>query len=351
MHRIMVVEDEIVLAMNLEELLMSMGYEVVGVAYSGEQAMEMALDLRPELILMDIVLPGELDGIAAAEKIMSEIDISVVFMTDFLNKGFLERAKRLEPSGYILKPFNDAQIEAAIEIALQRREMEKDLLESEKRLRQLSSHLMETQERERRRISLELHDDLGQALTILKLKLSGVDRKLPEDRPELREDCEELRQYVDQIIGKVRRLSHGLTPPNIEDLGLSAALSLLLEDLTKHVSIETKTEIGEVSHLFSLEAQINIYRIFQEALTNVVKHAQASLISIVVKEFKDTLTLAVEDDGNGFEVEKVKEGRSTKGGLGLTSMEERVRLLGGSMDIWSRKGKGTRLTFSVPIKE
>ncbi len=351
MHGIMVVKDEIVLAMNLEELLMSMGYEVVGVAYSGEQAMEMALDLRPELILMDIVLPGELDGIAAAEKIMSEIDISVVFMTDFLNKGFLERAKRLEPSGYILKPFNDAQIEAAIEIALQRREMEKDLLESEKRLRQLSSHLMETQERERRRISLELHDELGQALTVLKLKLSGVDRKLPEDRPELREDCEELRQYVDQIIGKVRRLSHGLTPSNIEDLGLSAALSLLLEDLTKHVSIETKTEIGEVNHLFSLEAQINIYRIFQEALTNVVKHAQASLISIVVKEFKDTLTLAVEDDGNGFEVKKGKKGKSTKRGLGLTAMEERVRLLGGSMDIWSRKGKGTRLTFSVPITE
>ncbi len=351
MHRIMVVEDEIVLAMNLEELLMSMGYEVVGVAYSGKQAMEMALDLRPELILMDIVLPGELDGIAAAEKIMSEIDISVVFMTDFLSKGFLERAKRLEPSGYILKPFNDAQIEAAIEIALQRREMEKDLLESEKRLRQLSSHLMETQERERRRISLELHDELGQALTVLKLKLSGVDRKLPEDRPELREDCEELRQYVDQIIGKVRLLSHSLIPPNIEDLGLSSALKCLTEDFADHLGIETKIDMEEVNHLLSLEAQINIYRIFQEALTNVVKHAQSSLISIAAKEFKDTLTFSVEDDGKGFEVEKVKEGKSNKLGLGLTAMEERVRLLGGSMNIESRKGKGTKVIFSVPIME
>ncbi|MBL7212887.1 MAG: response regulator [Desulfobacteraceae bacterium] len=351
MHRIMIVEDEVVSAVNLEELLVSMGYEVVGKAFSGEQAMEMAPGLRPELILMDIVLPGEVDGIAASEEIVSEIDVPVIFMTGFSNRGFFERSKRIEPSGYILKPFKNDQIKATIEIAFQKKELEKALLESEKKLRQLSSHLIKTQERERRRISLELHDELGQALMVLKLKLGGLERKLPQDRSELREDCEELRQYVDQIIGKVRLLSHSLIPPNIEDLGLSSALTRLTEDIADHLGIESKIDMEEVNHLLSLEAQINIYRIFQEALTNVVKHAQSSLISIVAKEFKDTLTFSVEDDGKGFEIEKAKEGKPIKIGLGLTAMEERVRLLGGSMNIETKKGKGTKVTFSVPIME
>jgi signal transduction histidine kinase len=350
MGKIMVVEDEVVPATELEALLISMGHEVVGVASSGKQAIEMALNLRPDLILMDIVLPGELDGIMAAEKIMSDKDIPVVFVTGFSNKGLLERAKRLKPSGYILKPFQAAQIDAAVDIALHKKGVEGALLESEEKLRQLSSHLMESQERERRRISLELHDELGQALTVLKLKLGAMDRKLPEDHLELKEYLEDLRQYVDQIIGSVRRLSHDLTPSIVEDLGLSAALGRLSEDLTEHIDIETKIDVAEVDHLFSLEERINIYRIFQEALTNVAKHAQASSVAILVKELKDTLTLAVEDDGKGFEVEEIKGRNLSQRGLGLTAMEERVKLLGGKMEIWSKKGKGTRLIFSVPVR-
>lgn len=351
MRRIMVVEDEIVIAAELDELLVSLGHEVVGVASAGEQAIEMAQELRPELILMDIVLPGELDGIGAAEKIMADINIPVIFMTGFSDREFMDRARRLKPFGYVLKPFQGTQIEAAIEIALQKKELEDALLESQGELRRLSSHLMETQERERKRISLELHDELGQALMVLKLKLSAIDRRIPKDQIELREDCRELRQYVDQIIDKVRGLSHGLTPPNIEDLGLSGALSQLLKELTKNMKIQTESEIGEMNHLFSLEEQTNIYRIFQEALTNIVKHAQARLISITVKRLKDTISLVVEDDGRGFEVEKVLEETSTERGLGLTAMEERIRLLRGNMDIRSRRGKGTRLTFSIPITE
>ncbi len=350
MNRIMIVEDEVVSAMNLQERLLSMGYEVVGVAFSGEQAIKMALDLLPEVILMDIVLSEELDGIETAEKIMSETDIPMVFMTGFLNKGFFERAKRLSPSGYILKPFKDAQIEGAVEIALQKRKLEKDLLESEKKLRQFSSHLMETLERERRRISLELHDELGQALMVLKLRLGRIENNLPDDEATLREDCEELGQYVDQIISNVRRLSHDLIPSNIEDLGLSSALAGLVRDFGEYLGVEIKTDIEEVNHLFPLEAQINLYRIFQEALTNIAKHAQASVVSIVVKESENNVTFWVKDDGKGFEIEKISVNKSIKRGLGLTTMEERVKLLGGSMDLWSEKNKGTRLTFLVPIK-
>ncbi len=350
MAKIMVVEDEIVPATELEGLLISMGHEVVGLASSGTQAVEMALNLRPDLILMDMVLPGEFDGITAAERIMSSNDIPVVFVTGFSNKGLLERAKLLEPSGYILKPFKAAQIDAAVEIALHKKGLEGVLLESKKRLRELSSHLMESQERERRRISRELHDELGQALTVLKLKLGAMARRLPEDHLELKEDCEGLRQYVDQIIGSVRRLSHDLTPSIVEDLGLSAALGRLAGDLTEHIDIEAKIDVGEVDHLFSLEERINIYRIFQEALTNVVKHAQASRVDILVKELKDTVTLSVEDDGKGFEVEEIKGKNLSQRGLGLTGMEERIKLLGGKMEIWSEKDKGTRLIFSVPVR-
>ena len=124
----MIVDDDVVIAMGLQELLSSKGYEVVGIVDSAVEAINRARDLQPDLILMDIKLPGELDGIDAAEKIMKEHDIPVIFVTGYSDEGVIERAKRLNPLGYITKPFNEEQVPAAIEIGVQNKKKEERIL-------------------------------------------------------------------------------------------------------------------------------------------------------------------------------------------------------------------------------
>jgi PAS domain S-box-containing protein len=135
MYKIMVVDDEAVVTTQLEESLTSMGYEVAESVYSGKEAVDSARRLRPDLILMDIVMPGGLDGIAAAQIIKEELDIPVIFLTAYADDNLINRAKNSEPFGYIVKPFQEKEIRAAIEIALYKKEMERRLCESEERYR------------------------------------------------------------------------------------------------------------------------------------------------------------------------------------------------------------------------
>jgi len=139
--RIMVVDDEAVIALRLQQRLTSMGFDVTAVAYSGEEAVETARDLRPDLILMDIMIPGKLDGIAAAKIVKAELDIPVVFLTAHSEDKIIERAKQAEPYGYILKPFQDRELKATVEIALYKKDMERQLKESKIQLRKAHDKL------------------------------------------------------------------------------------------------------------------------------------------------------------------------------------------------------------------
>ena len=140
MHKIMVVEDEAVIAIRLQERLTAMGYHVVGISYSGEEAMKQARRLRPDLVLMDIMIPGEMDGIAVAKWVKAELDIPVIFLTAFSEDKIIERAKQAKPYGYIVKPFQDRELKASVEIALYKKETEKALKEREENFRTLAEN-------------------------------------------------------------------------------------------------------------------------------------------------------------------------------------------------------------------
>jgi len=231
----------------------------------------------------------------------------------------------------------------------ERKQAEEALRESEKKLRFLSSRLLTAQEMERRRVSIELHDELGQALTLLKIRLRFIERNLQTDRTGIRQDCEGTLRYIDQVIENVRRLSRDLRPSILDDLGLSAALRWLIDDFTKHYNIKTSLYMDDINDLSSLEAQITIYRIFQESFTNIVKHAQATRVSVAIRKQDGSVSFLVEDNGKGFDVEQAVGRDSTEKGLGLAAMDERARMLGGFLDIWSQEGKGTRITFTIPM--
>ena len=127
MSKILVVDDEAIITMQLEERLHAMGYTVAGMAASGEDAIEKARRLSPDLILMDIVMPGALNGIEAAQVIIGELDIPVVFVTSYADDAIIEKAKQVRPYGYIVKPFNELEIKAAIEVALFRKAAEREM--------------------------------------------------------------------------------------------------------------------------------------------------------------------------------------------------------------------------------
>ena len=141
MPKILIVDDQAYVSTQLEERLTSMGYDVVGMASSGEASIEMAKSLHPDLVLMDIVLPGKFDGIAAAEIIREEQDIPVIFLTAYAEDQFIERAKHVEPFGYIVKPFQEGEIKASIEVALHKMEIERWLCESERKYRLLVGNI------------------------------------------------------------------------------------------------------------------------------------------------------------------------------------------------------------------
>lgn len=229
----------------------------------------------------------------------------------------------------------------------------KDMLlrESERKLRLLSSHLLTVQERERRRISMEIHDEVGQSLTVLKLQIRSIKNKLNDSQTDLKEDCVKILKYVDQTIENVRRFSRDFGSSILEDLGLSAALRWLAEDFEKHSNVNVSLDIAKIDNLFSRESQIIIYRIFQEAITNIDRHAHADHLSIVIMKKKKHVFFQIVDDGKGFDKKQIENTRSDVIGLGLTAMDERVRMLGGRLKIFSQSQKGTRITLNVPICE
>src|SRR5512137_1754333 len=133
MSKVLVVDDEAIITMQLEERLSAMGYTVAGMAASGEEAVDKARRLRPDIVLMDIVMPGRMNGIEAAKIIADELDIPVVFVTSYADDTIIEKAKNVRPYGYIVKPFNELEIKAAIEVALFRKGSEKQILKKGKK--------------------------------------------------------------------------------------------------------------------------------------------------------------------------------------------------------------------------
>ena len=233
----------------------------------------------------------------------------------------------------------------------EKKQAEKALKESEKQLHYLSSQLLTAQEMERKRISRELHDELGGALAVLKLRFNLIERNLRPDQTKPREECINTLQYVDQIIENVHRLTKDLSPHVLEDLGLTAALQWLISNFRKNYGIEVACVLVEVDHLFPENTQIIIYRMIQEALNNIGKHSGAKHVTIKVENHNGQVSFLVEDDGKGFDVLQVISKNPSEKGLGLATMEERARMLGGTVHLWSEEGKGTQIRFIIPLEK
>ncbi len=228
-------------------------------------------------------------------------------------------------------------------LAIDRARMTDALREREARIAELSAHLLSAQEEERKRISRELHDETGQALMVIRLYLGMLESAVAARTA--RGKIRETLDVVDRTIEGLRRTIGRLSPLVLQELGLIAAIRKEAKDLAKNTGVKARVAVSDNVGRLAPQTETAIYRVVQEALHNVAKHAQAKSVNIQMFRDNGTLHLVVEDDGVGMPQRPGTPGRS----FGLAGMRERIGMLAGKVRISSQKGHGTRLDVSVPV--
>jgi DNA-binding NarL/FixJ family response regulator len=380
--KLLVVEDDVHVATVLEARLQTFGYEVCPIVRSGRVAVRSAIEHRPDLVLMDILLEGSMNGIEAADLISRQMDVPIVFITCLSDRHMLEQAlKAKSVHGYILKPYDNAELRYTLQIALIKHRAHKEretLIEELTRnvsdrkqaeealqllnqtleqqvskrteaaehmagqLRRLTAELIETEERERRQFAQLLHDDLQQMLASAKMQVQAAAEKWPPE-PLLAN----AGHLLEQAIAQSRRLSHDLSPAVLHQSGLVAALSWLAGQMREQFDLKVDLEATDIV-LESSPATVFLFRATQELLFNVVKHAGVKIACVFLSIANGSLELKVTDPGRGFDAERLHRSVD-KAGLGLLTIRERAGYMGGGFSVESAPDKGSRFTLTIPI--
>lgn len=227
----------------------------------------------------------------------------------------------------------------------EREHVEGELRKSLEQLRALAARLQLVREEERTLIARELHDELGQVCTAIKMDLSSIGRKTTKRQAPLRAKIDLAMQLVDQMIFTVRRIASELRPRTLDDLGLTAALQWQAQEFETRTGIRCAIALPREPLNLDSERSTAIFRIFQESLTNVARHAGATLVGARLEQGGGQMTLVVRDNGRGFDTRETAERRS----LGLVGMQERALLLHGQLTIEGVPGTGTTVTLRIPL--
>ena len=459
---ILIVEDDPHLGAYLDLHLRHSGYRIAGVARNGPDALDLAEATQPDVIIMDILLPGPFDGIEAANRIRAQREVPILYLTAHADPALFERAKITDPAAYLLKPFNERELVLAIELAIQshgltqRREQTwltriGSLLETmtdglvvldrdwryvyvnrragemfnrvpellvgkriweefpdsvgqpvyqayqrvmaervatqiedhyepwdrwfenrifpsddgisiyfqeiterkraqaqialvNQRLQALSARLLRVQEEERRTLARELHDEIGQSLTALKITLQSLG--LRPETAALQPQIQAAVGIADTALAQARQMSLNLRPPQLDDLGLAAAVRWNLTRQAAAGGLNAHFSADDVPDALPEEIAIAGYRISQEALTNVLRHAHARAVWVRLRCAAGALHLEVQDDGAGFDPARAFAGASS---MGVLSMQERAQLAGGKLEIESTPGRGSLVRAVFPL--
>ncbi len=241
-----------------------------------------------------------------------------------------------------------AAIASLIIVAVYRRRIFN--LERARRMQEeFSRRLINAHESERRRIAAELHDSIGQSLAMIKNRVVQSAEDVTDEKT--RRQLDLITAQTTQTIGEVREISYNLRPYLLENLGLTKAVKSLLNKVAETGQINIQIKLDDVDDLFEPEAEMSIYRIIQENLTNILKHAAATEAQVLLKKSERNLTILISDDGKGFDLNEAQNKVNDKGGFGLLGISERVKMLGGTQEIESDIGGGTNVLIKIPLRE
>jgi len=220
---------------------------------------------------------------------------------------------------------------------------------AEAELRALPQRIIEAQEAERSRIAQELHDGINQLIASVKMRLRNVGSSLPDLKPAAREILHRCDKLLIQVLEENRRIAHNLRPAELDNLGLAAACSSFCNEVQSRTSLQFECRILSLTRRLPSAVELHLFRIVQEAINNITKHARAKSVKLRIRSQKNSVVLKIEDDGQGFDPKAPREGKKMRHGLGLTNIRERALSMNGICEITSLPGRGTTISVRVPL--
>lgn len=350
--RVLLLEDNAPHAELVEHFLRESGLQFSLVRVETREAfIEQLEQLAPDMILSDYALPA-FDGYAALAIAKERTpDIPFIFVTGTMGEEVAIETLKSGATDYVLKT-RLGRLGPAVQRALresserrERRLAEDKLRRSLDQLRALTSYLQYVREEERTRIAREVHDELGQALTGLKLDLSWLASRLPKVAPPLADKARTMIGHVDATIHTVRRIATDLRPGILDSLGLVAAIEWQANEFQNRTRIPCVVQTNVADPPWDPNVSTVFFRIFQETLTNIIRHAKATRVEVRLIEEAGRLVLVVQDNGRGISDEEIAGSRS----LGLLGMRERATLISGEITLRGKPGAGTTMTLRVPL--
>jgi signal transduction histidine kinase len=348
----------------------------IRIARSGKSALQRAEYDPPDIILLDVVMPG-IDGFELAATLKASpktADIPIIFMTSLSSVEDKVKAFAAGAVDYVTKPLHQEEVLARITTHLQLRELTKTLQnenrllqvaaarekarrlevgeQQRKQLRVLNSRLNAVKEEEHKQLARELHDELGQTLTAIQINMAALKRETTGIlSANTRERLDETTLLADQTLEWVREMSLSLRPPMLDDLGLIPTVRWYVRQWAKRTGISAEFQVtGLVPRLHS-DIETNLYRIVQEGLTNITKHAAATDVRVQLKRKKKCLKLRIEDNGCGFDMTELTARTVNDMGAGLLGIRERALLMNGHVDIETQLNTGTCITVTLPFNQ
>jgi signal transduction histidine kinase len=346
MSTLLIVDDDPTARETLVSMLEGKDYQLELVT-NGAQALQTLDKLQPDLILLDVMMPG-MDGFEVCRRIRSNpklAEIPIILLTALDDRASLLMGIESGADDFISKPVDRHELNARVR-TITRLNRYHILMEQRENLSKMAERLIAAQEQERQRISRELHDDLGQALTTHLLSLRDLQSDPSVPAGTVFDRLQSLYDQSYEISVKIRTLAHNLRPPMLDALGLKSAMQTHCSEFTHRTKLPIHFEVDPDIPAFPDVYEITLYRVLQEALTNIIKHAEATEVWVDLTVEDKTLSLTVQDNGHGFVI-----GENPSNGIGLAGLHERVTLAGGKFNVSSSPVRGTILLAQFPLPE
>jgi len=341
---ILLVDDQPGKLLSYEAMLGELGENLIK-AHSGMEALDHLLKIDIALVLMDVSMPG-MDGFETAQMIHEHprfqntpiVFISGILMTDGDRlKGYQHGAV-----DYLSVPVVPQLLRAKVKVFA-------ELHRKTQQLEMLNARMTTLRDEERRRLARELHDSVGQLLAAISINSSFVEAESHKLSPDVAKRVSENAAMVEETSKQIRTISHLLHPPLLDEVGLASALQWYVEGFSKRSKIEAKLDVPQNFAGLSKEMELSIFRVVQECLTNIHRHAGSPTAGIRIVQDEACLRVEIEDTGKGVPFEKESAfGASAHAGVGLRGMRERLRQLGGTLQVQSNS-PGTRVTAILPV--
>jgi signal transduction histidine kinase len=344
MSTILIVDDNASARETLIAMLEGEHYQLE-LAKDGFQTLQILNRLKPDLILLDVMMPG-MDGFEVCRRIRATpqvAEVPIIILTALDDRASRLMGLEAGADDFLSKPVDRYELQARVRTII-RLNRYRQLVEQRENLREMTERLIAAQEEERHRISREMHDDLGQSLTTHMISIRNLQDDLPVPREALHDRLQTLHDQTQEILSKVRSLAQDLRPPVLDALGLKVSMQTYCTEFTRRTRLPVTFDIDELISPLPDIYNIALYRILQEGLNNIIKHANASHVWVDLSQEDDTITLTIQDNGQGFDTTSEQPD-----GIGLASMRERVLIARGKFTLSSAPRRGTILSAQFPL--